>query len=478
MKKNKSSVMSFAFPLDLQSFAEASLQDLLQARANKIDRQGVILAAAKADNNRDLTDEEDQEFETLESDIVELDEKIEARKKKEHRENTVAARSAALQQLNSTPYRPSALLGGNPTQAPQKDDGGFKNLGELIHAVRFGDPKGRLAELPVGQGQGGGYAVPEAFRNQILPSRLNQWSMGTDSEGGYAVPDQFRPQVLMMQPEASIVRPRATVLPPGEPADGKLTMPALDQGTNGVFGGVQVQWIGEGVDKPETDGNLREVSLQPQEVAATTVVTDKLLRNWAAANKFISSLLTKAMMAAEDIAFLKGDGVGKPTGVIGATGSLTVNRGTANKVTYTDVVNMLAKLNPESLSSAEWVANQSTLTDIVTLQDPAGRYIFIQGDATKGIPSTLAGIPIKFTGRTPAKGAKGDLVLVDLTYYLIKDGSGPFIAASEHVLFRQNKTVIKAFWNVDGKPWVVSPLTLEDGSTKVSPYVVLDVPVV
>lgn len=476
MKNKKSSILSFALPVDLQFFAEASLQDLMQARAEKIERQGTILAAAKAENNRDLTNEEDQEFDDLESEIVQLDGKISAAEKKQQRENTVASRAAALQQPNGAPYRPSALFGGNPTQPTPKNDGGFKNLGELIHAVRFGDPKGRLAELPVGQGQGGGYAVPEAFRNQIVPSRMNQWSMGTDADGGYAVPDQFRPEVLMLQPEASIVRPRATVLPPGEPADGKLTMPALDQGTNGVFGGVQVQWIGEGEEKPETDGNLKEVSLQPQEVAATTVVTDKLLRNWAAANTFITSLLTKAMDAAEDIAFLKGDGVGKPTGVIGAAGSLTVNRGTANKITYTDIVNMLAKLNPESLSGAVWVANQSALTDIVTLQDPAGKYIFIQGDATKGIPSTLAGIPIRFTGRTPAKGSKGDLVLVDFTYYLIKDGSGPYIAASEHVLFRQNKTVIKAFWNVDGKPWVVAPLTLEDGATKVSPYVVLDIP--
>jgi HK97 family phage major capsid protein len=140
------------------------------------------------------------------------------------------------------------------------------------------------------------------------------------------------------------------------------------------------------------------------------------------------------------------------------------------------VVNLLAKLLPESVGGAVWVANQSALPQIATLQDGGGRYIFIQGDATKGIPSTLAGIPITFTGKTPALGAKGDLMLLDLTYYLIKDGSGPFIAASEHVLFKQNKTVIKVFWNVDGQPWVIAPLKLEDGSTEVSPYVSLDIP--
>lgn len=473
----KSNALSFQFPLSMQFFAEQTLQDLMQARAEKIERQGAILAAARAENNRDLTEEEDQEFEKLESEIVDLDRQIEARKKKEQRESTFAARSRELEQPTDKPYRPSALFGGNPTQPQPKDDGGFKNLGELIHAIRFGDPKGRLSELPVGNGEGGGYQVPEAFRSQILPSSiLAQWSMDTDSEGGYAVAEQFRPDVLMIKPEAAIVRPRATVIPPGEPADGKLTMPALEQGTKGVYGGVEVQWIGEGAEKPDTSGSLKEVSLQPYEVAATTVVTDKLLRNWEAANTFISSLLYNAMMAAEDIAFLTGNGTNKPTGILGATGTLTVNRATANKISYDDVVMMLAKLLPESVSNAMWIANQSALPEIASLKDPAGRYIFIQGDASKGIPATLLGIPIRFTGKTPTKGQKGDLMLVDLSYYLIKDGSGPFLAASEHILFKQNKTVIKAFWNVDGKPWVIAPLTLEDGTTQVSPYVVLDIP--
>ncbi|WP_301171038.1 phage major capsid protein [Brevibacillus nitrificans] len=478
MKKNKSNVLSFAFPVDLQYFAEATLQDLLQARAEKIERQGAILDAAKVENNRELTNEEDEEFDKLEGEIVELDNKITAREKKEKRENTVAARSAALQNHNEKPYRPSAVLGGNPTQPEPKNDHGFTSLGEFINAVRFGDPKGRLAEVPVGQGEGGGYKVPDAFRAQILPSQvLNQWSMGVGSEGGFAVPTEFRPDVLMISPEAAIVRSRATVIPAGEEApDTKITMPALDQGTKGVFGGVEVTWIGEGEEKPDTGGSLKDVALQPHEVAATTTVTDKLLRNWSAADSFIRSLLTRAMMAAEDIAFLTGNGTNKPTGVVGAAGSLAVNRATANAVAYDDIVLMLAYLLPDSASSSIWVANQSIMPDLVKLKDPAGNYIFIQGNATKGIPATLMGIPIRFTGKTPAKGQKGDLVLVDLSYYLIKDGSGPYIAASEHVYFKQNKTVIKAFWNVDGKPWVISPLTLEDGVTKVSPYVVLDIP--
>lgn len=443
-----------------------NLQELRQKLGDLCDQQQAIVDKAVSEG-RGMSAEEKAQFDALQVQINGLDETIKAAE-------AVQARAADLDKPAGKQYRP---IPGDYSQNNRKlDDGGFENLGEFVCAIRFGDPKGRLAHLA--SGKTNGIEVPEAFKGLLMPWIRNEWTMGTGAGGGFAVPEQRLEQVLMLGPEAAIVRPRGTVIPAGDPPDSKITIPAFKQGAAGVYGGVEVFWIGEGVEKPETDGNLREVSLTPQEVTAHTVVTDKLLRNWQAASTFIGNLLRGAMVAAEEYAFLRGNGVAKPLGAMNGAGALVVNRDTANDIKYVDIVGMLAKLTPESVGSALWVANQSTLPKIATLQDGAGNYIFIQGDATRGIPATLAGIPIRFTGKTPALGSKGDLILLDLRYYLIKDGSGPFIAASEHVLFKQNKTVIKVFWNVDGKGWVDEPLTLEDGVTKVSPYVVLDVPAV
>ncbi len=438
------------------------IRELMQKKGSLCDQQQAIVdAALKA--NRAMTDDEQKQFDQLQKDIDALSATIARAEQVAARQEDLGKPAGALQRI----------IPGDP--APQVlDDSGFKSLGEFIDAVRFGDPKGRLQSLRPNPGQGNGIKIPEKFAQRLMPFR-NEWSTGAGS-GGAAIPRQFDPNVLRMPSDASIVRPRAQVIEAGDPPDAKITIPAFKQGSAGALGGVAVQWIGEGVEKPETNGALEEISLQPQEVAAHTIVTDKLLRNWGAASSFIENLLRNAMLAAEDIAFLTGTGVGKPTGVVGAAGGMAVKRAVANKISYTDIVNMLAVLFAESQETAVWIANQSILPQLVTIQDGGGRYIFIAGDAAKGIPSTLAGIPIRFTGRTKALGNKGDLCLVDFGYYLIKDGSGPYVAASEHVLFRQNKTVIKAFWNVDGKPWVPEPLTLDDGVTKVSPYVVLDVP--
>jgi HK97 family phage major capsid protein len=93
----------------------------------------------------------------------------------------------------------------------------------------------------------------------------------------------------------------------------------------------------------------------------------------------------------------------------------------------------------------------------------------------EGEPGTLLGRPAIMSDRNPQLGSLGDLWYGDLSQYLIKDGSGPFVAASEHVLFKQNKTMIKIFWNVDGSHWLTAPFQLENGYLT-SPFVALDVP--
>ena len=445
-----------------------TLQELLEMRAEKVQKQRNLLDKAK-NESRDLTPEEIGVFDQLDAEIVDLDGQIEVVKAKNEREAKVAAREKDLNKPLNTPFRPVDM----GTQVAKKDNGGFKSLGEFIDAVRFGDNSGRLIERPLDK-KSGGYEVPEAFRAAFMPSFRNEFSMGTGSAGGFAVPEIYQTDVKMLSPESSVVRSRAFVIPAGDIPDTTIHMPILNQGTNGVYGGVNVQWTSEGESKPDTSASLKELQLTPQEVSATTVMTNKLLRNWTAASSFISNLLSQATSAAEDMAFLKGDGVGKPKGILNAAGAMRVDRATANSIGFADVSKMRAALYSESLAGAVWVANQSIIPQLVSIQDANGRYIFLQGDVTKGIPSTLYGLPIMFTGRTPALGSKGDLILADFSKYLIKDGSGPFISASPHVLFQTDKTMIKIMWNVDGQPWVTDPLTLEDGVTQVSPFVVLD----
>lgn len=329
----------------------------------------------------------------------------------------------------------------------------FREFGDFLQTVRWNpnDPALRFKE--------------------IKDSEKRALSVGVGALGGFIVPEQFDQNIKMVNDQQAIFRPRCQTIPAGDPPDAAITIPALDQsGAKGVYSGVTVTWIGEGDEKPETEPSFREIKIEPQEVAGHTVVTDKLLRNSAAAGALVMSLLRKAIIASEEDCFFTGDGVGKPLGIVGHPATIVVARAVANQIAYTDVVNMFARA--KFGGRLIWIGSQTCLPQLMTMVD-AGNNLVWQPNAREGAPGTLLGIPFLLNDQSPILGAEGDLALVDLDYYLIKDGSGISVAMSEHPRFTRNQTIIKAFWNVDGQPWLNTPLLQRDGVSTVSPFVVL-----
>lgn len=410
-------------------------QEYYEWRDACIARMEAILTSADAES-RNLNDAETSEYERLSQSVDTTNAMIEKHAKVENMQ------AESRRAVRSVPF-PNVNFG----KAENTDE--FRSFGEFIHSVRF-NPADRRLE----------------YREQ---------TMGVGAEGGFNVPKQFRDTLLSVDAQAPVIRSRATVIPAGDPPDAEITMPALNQGAaENIFGGVEVTWIGEGQTKAETDAKFKEVKLTPNEVAAYITITDKLLRNWQAAGPTLSGLLRNAILASEDYQFLRGNGVSKPQGVIGSACEIAYNRAVASQIAYADIVGMLARLRSDS--GSVWIASRTTIPQLANVRDTGNNNLFIM-NATLGVPASLMGIPLIFNERSPALGTKGDLVLADLSYYLIKDGSGPFVSASEHVYFRNNKTVIKAFWNVDGKPWLSEAIPLEGDATQtVSPIVVLDVP--
>ena len=335
---------------------------------------------------------------------------------------------------------------GSRVNRPGIENPGFENVGELIYCARFQPNDSRVLAL---------------------------MEMGTGESGGLPIPDEINPTLREVTPQEAIFRPRATVVPAGESPDADLVLPSLNQGSgSNLYGGVQVDWIGEGGDKVETNIKLKETRWSPKEVAAHIVVTDKLLRNWRSASALIERMLRGGLLAAEDVAFLKANGTGRPLGVLASKALKKVNRQTANEVSHQDLINMEEQLHEDG--EAIWVVNPRVISKLRKMADGAGHLIW-QEDARSGVPATLFGRSVVKNYRSPATGTLGDVLLIVPTYYVIKDGVATTVAASEHVLFKQNKTVVKAFKTVDGGPWLDGPIAQEDGNTY-SPFVALDVP--
>ena len=429
------------------------LKALLEKRAKLVADMTAIITAAETDN-RELTAEEQTQFDNWKAEKASLDGRI----------DNAGMIEEANTEMKQT--RPAAARGAglNPRPAGPEAPREFASLGEFLHAVRFNTNDPRLVYGERDEGDG--------LRSEM---RMDQ---GTS--GGFLIPPRFVDTILKIPAQDALVRPRANVIPAGTPPDQAVTIPALDQSgatqPNSNFGGMTFAWIGEGQLKPDTSALLRNVTLTPHEIAGTVTVTDKLLRNWPAASAFLESLMRSGVAAAEDLAFLQGTGNGQPLGVTNAGASYVQSRTSGGLVKYADLVNMVARVLMRSGTSPVWSMPQSVLPQIATLVDPLGHYIFVPNAAAGigvGFAGTLLGYPLRWNNRAPLLGTKGDVILADWSYYLIKDGSGPYVASSEHVYFQSNKTMIKIFWNVDGSPWLTAPFKEENGY-QVSPFVVLN----
>jgi len=337
----------------------------------------------------------------------------------------------------------------SPEQRAERT-GGFASFGEFVRTIRFegGDPR-------------------------LAPLHDRALSMGVGAGGGFLVPPEFAEMLTAIQPQDAIVRPRAQVIPAGDSPDASVTIPADDQGgAKGVYSGVNVVWTGEGATKHETEPALRQLELAPKEVSAYTVLSDKLLRNAAAAGPYVENKLRQAILAAEDVAFISGTGVAQPLGFLGHASAVNVPRTAPGLIAYADVIDMYARLLIRQ-GSPVWIGNPTCLPQLMQMVD-AGNHVVWQPNAREGEPPTLMGFPWLRNERQPVLGTAGDLMLVNLSFYVIKDGAAMVIDVSQHVKFLSNQSVIRAVWNVDGQPTLSSPLLLEDGATTQSPFVVLN----
>ena len=403
----------------------------------KRDRQGVVekmrnlLTQQETRADKKLTADEETQYRALETEVQNRTAEIEREERLQALEaGTAAARAAA----------------------PGPNE--IKSFGDFLAEVRFNPNSAALQQRELAKGE----------RRDV--------SMGSGTSMGYLVPEQFDTTIRQVTPQTAIFRPRAMVIPGGTSPDAAYNMIALDQsGSKGVYSGVAVKWIGEGGTRQDGgDPTLRNIKLEPKEVSAYIDITDKLLANSAAAGALVQQLLRAAIVGAEEDTFYTGSGVGKPLGIVKHASALTVSRNTATSVKWADIKAMFGKFMFGG--SPVWIANQSCLPQIMSLEDTNGNALWMPNVAL-GPGGSLCGFPLLINDLNPALGTEGDLSLLDLMYYYIKDGSPLAIFIDPYTQKVNGTSRIYAFWNVDGQPMLTTPITQRNGTTQVSPFVVL-----
>jgi HK97 family phage major capsid protein len=344
-----------------------------------------------------------------------------------------------------------------------------------------GDPQRHFGDWCLAVARGDRAYLEKHYGSQFVDYR-GKAAMAEASgvSGGYLVPTEFYHGLMRVAAEETFFRKRAFVQPM---AGATLQFPFLDittvqaAGVSAFLGGVQMAWTEEAQTRTETEPTFKMMELKAHELSGYAISSNVLLQDAAfGLERFLMTLFGKAVGWFEEFAFLQGNGVGKPLGVLNAPAAVSITRNTPNTVKYADVAKMLSRLVPVSQKRAIWVIHPYVLEQLTQLTDNSGRIVWVpnNGGAQDAPPGTLFGLPVFTTEKVPTLGTKGDCLLIDPALYVIGDRMQIEVAASEHVNFLKNQLTWRVVERVDGQPWLDKPITLQDGTSVVSPFVVLN----
>lgn len=133
---------------------------------------------------------------------------------------------------------------------------------------------------------------------------------------------------------------------------------------------------------------------------------------------------------------------------------VTTNAASATAVSYNDLVDLLAKVKAPHSSQgvASWLMNSATRAALMKVLDQNGRPIFIES-AREGEPDRILGRPVVIDDNMPDIGAsKVPIIFGDLRKYVLRIVQGVKVRVyQEEKFYKDNCIGVQAFVTADGK---------------------------
>ncbi len=365
--------------------------------------------------------------------------------------------------------------------------------GDRVAAVeeKF-DKKGGYNEfwefaMEVAKAAGGSHHMPERLEKwdkqiSLASKTAGYMEAGDPTQGGFLVPVEFRNQILEYTIEASIIRPRATIIPM-QTGTVKIPVVAESSRASSIRGGVIIYRPDEGATITVSNAKFDNVELNLNRLAGLVHVSSTLLEDSPISlQPIITRHFGEAMAFQEDEDFIRGTGAGMSLGVLNAPGivSITKETGQAGTTIVTEnIVKMFSRMIPSSISAAVWLANIDTFPMLYTLTLNVGTgglpVGLLQNQNIQGAPGmAMLGIPIIFTEHAATLGTTGDIILGDWRQYLIGQKAGQNAVrfdTSIHVRFVTDESSFRFITRVDGQPWARTALTPKNSSNTLGHFV-------
>jgi HK97 family phage major capsid protein len=383
----------------------------------------------------------------------------------------------ARQWAESLPQRP-------PIKPNPQDTGGGYRPGAPVGAP--GRPSGRTyremfyPDNPHIRLSDGGYkpgeflAVLESGRYDDRLMRFhNTMTEGIPSEGGFSVPEVLQARWLDTSLVSEVVRPRANNQPMASATQKTAGWDMLNM-TGGVcFGGYEMQYLGENQEADVQGGKLRVIEMNAKKGVIHCEASNELVADGLSFESQLEGALIAGITYGLDKGFIRGTGAGQPLGILNANSLITVDKQTgqvADTLEYQNLCDMWSRMYPVGQKNAVWIANSSVIPQLFTMGltiGVGGAPVYVPAGGAAGAPNdTLFGRPLLFSPIMSALGDLGDILLVDLSQYIIGLRKEMSIDKSIHPGFRRDVSSYRVIIRFDGQPAWNSVFTPEHGATQ------------
>ena len=439
------------------------------SEARRLQNEADAILKKAADENRDPTEEE----------MTAAEQKYEAAQR--------AMRRGDLEKKRETTHQ----MGQEPVPGPAPNDPSLTAHGgpRVVHA----EPRDTEAERRHGFDTIGQFAL--AVRNAMDPTRgmrdnrldmfsaATGMSQGVGADGGFTVPPAFSTMIWdgLTQGADNLLGRTDNYTVEGE----SLTFLANAETSRAstLYGGALAYWIAEADQITASKPTLRQVKIEPHQLAALTYVTDKLLNNsQVALTQYITRAATAAINFKVGDAIMNGNGAGKPVGILGSPCLVTVAKETsqaADTIMTANLSKMWARLHPNAQANAVWLINPDVQPELDNLFLPVknvGETENVGGLQPRIYNpenNTIKGRPVVACEYCATIGDVGDIVLADMRGYVTGTRGGIDSAMSIHLRFDYAETCFRWIFECDGQPWLASALTPYKGTNTLSTFVVL-----
>lgn len=452
----------------------ASRHDLMRDLKTAEGRIAAIWDRAKGEK-RKLSAEEAQQakklqanFDGLAAQIDEIDTQVDAL------ERTPQPRVSSPNPVASAdPFQPR---GGNGTASA-----GTPSIGGGSFARMFPQARGSVSRE---FNDLGSFAKAVYERNPRLFNAATGMGEGVGADGGFYVPVGFYAGLMDGSLQQEAIRPGATVIPM---TSSTVVIPMFDLSNRSTgIATMEGKLTAEGATGTTQKAKVREINLVAKKISVLVPTTIELLQD---APQLFGGLLQQAMQDALaqtlDSWFISGNGAGVPLGILNAPCTVSVAKDVsqvAATLTPTNIAGMVSRLAPGSWARATWIVSPSALAQLFTMQSVVKNVAGTEnvGGSAPGffavLPDgkfSLCGRPLIVSDRCAALGTVGDIMLCDLSQYLVGIRQNAELAVDSSTGFRESEVWFRLNCRIDGQPVQETVITPRVGSATLSPFVTL-----